>query len=430
MPPLAIIPVIMRTKMCRGFIATIIVYTGIFASASCMQTVKESDPELNLFCETFIACRQMFLKASEPWTQQNRGAGIVTTLSIPTTLSQGWLPVDVLELPATKTPSNLVVIASGVHGAEAYTGSSLQTLLMNQLLPAIDRSSTTIILIHILNPWGALTGRRVTENNVDLNRNFTTDHELFRLWNPAYDAISPVVNPTHPVNDGWIPWTKFYSQALSLWLKTPMGELRRALLRGQYQFPNGVYYGGSKPEPVVMPIKQYFSQRLNKNNFQKILLLDIHTGYGARGHMHLMPNPLRGNRLVVERAEAIMKATVGHYKIEDAVNDPDFYDSTGDFSSFLADLATARGILAIPLLLEFGTLDSQTLTGSLKSLHRIVRENQLHHYGTENLDAERTVTSQFRDMFFPQDAAWRAQVIRQFMAVAPDFIRRFQNAND
>lgn len=381
------------------------------------------------FCQTFDQCRLGFLEASRPWiTADQRGK--LLAFDIPTNLPQKRLPVDVLEIPATESPANLILISSGVHGAEAYVGSTLQAFFLNKIMSSIDRRTTSVVMLHTLNPWGAITGRRVTENNVDLNRNFSHSDRLYQSRNPAYGSITSVVNPETPAKTGWIPWLEFYWQAGTMLMQTPMGQLRRALLQGQYQFPDGLYFGGSRPEPVVEPVSSYMAKHLSSGNLRRVLILDIHTGYGAAGHMHLMPNPIQGTPLVRERAEALMMTTVGQYSIEDAVNDPDFYDSTGDFSSFLADSSMAKGIPAVPLILEFGTLDSQTIWGSLTSLYRVVRENQFFHHGSGDKKDELAITSGFREMFFPQDQAWQETVVKQFWQEIPGFIARFQQAVD
>ena len=68
----------------------------------------------------------------------------------------------------------LLIVSSGCHGIEGYCGSGLQVaLLRDGALRARARDAgVALLLVHAMNPWGFSHGRRVTFENVDLNRNF------------------------------------------------------------------------------------------------------------------------------------------------------------------------------------------------------------------------------------------------------------------
>ncbi len=86
--------------------------------------------------------------------------------------------------------------------------------------------------------------RRVTENNVDLNRNFDTVPDLFALQNPGYRTISDMLNPEAPVDLGSLPHRLFAERAVLLIARHGMSALRQAVLQGQYELARGVYFGG------------------------------------------------------------------------------------------------------------------------------------------------------------------------------------------
>src|SRR6184192_139570 len=66
----------------------------------------------------------------------------------------------------------LVVIVSGTHGPEGYSGSAAQLLFLRAKLHAKLPPSTGVLLVHALNAYGFAWDRRVTEEGCDLNRNF------------------------------------------------------------------------------------------------------------------------------------------------------------------------------------------------------------------------------------------------------------------
>ncbi|HSE74292.1 MAG TPA: DUF2817 domain-containing protein, partial [Dongiaceae bacterium] len=88
--------------------------------------------------------------------------------------------------------SRLMVVVSGTHGAEGFCGSGIQVawLAAARPLPA----DTAILFVHALNPYGFSHVRRVTEDNVDLNRNFI-DHGNAKPANPGYDELRDVICP-------------------------------------------------------------------------------------------------------------------------------------------------------------------------------------------------------------------------------------------
>ena len=87
-----------------------------------------------------------------------------------------------------------LVIACGTHGIEGYPGSAAQCAWLlaggAKSLPA----DTAVVLLHAINPWGFAHRQRVTEENVDLNRNFV-DHGAAYPANPGYAELHPILTP-------------------------------------------------------------------------------------------------------------------------------------------------------------------------------------------------------------------------------------------
>ncbi len=94
-----------------------------------------------------------------------------------------------------RRPRHAVVVSSGTHGVEGYTGSAIQHWVLQQLLPRLTLApDTALILQHANNPYGFAWHRRVNENNVDLNRNFQQQFDPM-LCSPDYESLFEAINP-------------------------------------------------------------------------------------------------------------------------------------------------------------------------------------------------------------------------------------------
>ncbi|HET9643745.1 MAG TPA: DUF2817 domain-containing protein, partial [Burkholderiaceae bacterium] len=94
--------------------------------------------------------------------------------------------------------SRLLIVSSGCHGVEGFGGSGVQLALLGdpEFHREADARGVAVLYIHALNPYGFSCCRRVTHENVDLNRNFV-DFSKPLPANPAYDAIAHALVPSH-----------------------------------------------------------------------------------------------------------------------------------------------------------------------------------------------------------------------------------------
>jgi hypothetical protein len=105
-------------------------------------------------------------------------------------------------------------------------------------------------------------------------------------------------------------------------------------------------------------------------------------------------------------------------------NTEGFYTVTGDFSGFIGKIVPGK--FYIPMIFEYGTMDSHTTMGSVKSLHNMIIENQGFYYGYKTKNDEIEVKKKFREMYFPSSDEWRSEAIRQAREVFPLMIKRYQ----
>ncbi len=320
---------------------------------------------------------------------------------IPSNLSDD-LKTDVVFIPSMdRNSKKLIVISSGIHGVEAFTGSALQFAYLDrsELDSILQKSS--ILLIHALNPYGYAFKRRVTENNVDLNRNFLSDTEMFKLPNLKYAVFDDYLNPENRLSMSlWVDIKLFMKTILKL-IRYGRKELAQSVLGGQYEKQKGLYFGGHQHEPHVEMIKTIFGKWAESKN--QILHIDLHTGYGERGRLHFFSHQ---QATQIEGFNEIFSG----FSI-DLGEDKDFYKTSGNFEQSTVENYPDKRV--IPMTFEFGTMDSQTTMGGFYSLRNMILENQGFQYGYADELSKQKIQDDFLEMFNPTDSLWRKKVLEE-----------------
>ena len=157
------------------------------------------------------------------------------------TIDIGWFGV--------LAPKRVLVHSSGLHGVEGFAGSAIQLHWLDRGLPALPADGA-IAIAHCLNPFGMAWLRRTNENRVDLNRNFLAADEEY--------SGAPQ-----------------YAGGIAALLRGFRG-LRRMIVQGQYEYPDGLFYGGKHREQGARRYQIYLSDRLA--NAERIAAIDVHTG--------------------------------------------------------------------------------------------------------------------------------------------------------
>lgn len=363
------------------------------------------------FIDDYASARADFLRRGDALADTFTG---VERLAIPVPSRSGasGLFVDGLYIPAQGGERRrLLVVSSGVHGVEGPTGSAVQRLFMHEVLTAQHLqgplADTGVLLLHALNPYGFARYRRFTENNVDLNRNASTDHALYQTVNAGYPVVDSLINPTGPADAGTAGNRFFHLRSVALIARHGMPALRQAVLQGQYQKPPGIYFGGQALEPQLAALGPRIAPILDA--YPLSMSLDLHTGWGARGTLHLFFNPPADAKV----RQGLEAAFAG--QPIDWGTGSDFYTVTGDFAGWLGQLR--RGGVHLPAVFEFGTMDSQATLGAIKSLHVTVLENQGAQHGYATADDRTRIERDYREMFYPSSPDWRTKVIHDSRAM-------------
>lgn len=303
--------------------------------------------------------------------------------------------------PANKIQSSLLVMISGTHGIEGFTGSAIQRALLDQNL---NTDSTAILMIHGINLYGFKNYRRVNEHNIDLNRNFVLDREQFKPNDEKYAQLNSFLNPTQTPSTTLLSQIEFLAKALYNIVKYSMESLRTSILKGQYSHPKGVFYGGTETE-IQSHLMTDLIQTFIKP-YKKVFLIDLHTGYGERSKLHLLTGKSTDKNSI-----SLLK--VFNKDEIDFADKKKFYAVDGELLTyFINEINLACKAETIGVIFEYGTLDSQKVSGSIESLRRVILENQNFHFPASTETANE-IKSLYREMFYPSDDLWRAAILQQ-----------------
>jgi hypothetical protein len=306
----------------------------------------------------------------------------------------GALATDVAWIGPREAEAVLVMI-SATHGLEGFCGSGAQVDWLRREEHRALPAGTAALIIHAINPYGFAWLRRVTNENVDLNRNWV-DFNSPRKANPGYEMLADQICPPE--------WTA-ETQASTAQTMTAYADrhsrmaLQQALTGGQYTHPLGICYGGNQPTWSRRTQTGIFEQYLRSAG--RIAIIDYHTGLGPWGF---------GEQIVVDRPQsAAFRRAASWYG--DAVTSP---MAGGDSSSadIVGDgLSYAPGILGhaevTGMALEFGTKPLPVVLSALRA------DAWLHAYGDPLSPEGRAIKSEVRDAFFGDADDWKGMIAGQ-----------------
>jgi hypothetical protein len=315
------------------------------------------------------------------------------------------LTIDWIQADARENQQKLLVFTTGEHGIEAFTGSAALQLFLEEFLPRLNPATTGLLLVHAINPWGMKHRRRVNRNNVDLNRNFGWEAGRCHLSvNPDYDLLNPLLNPRQPLKNRPGSGLLFYLQVLRSILRIGQKRFVAATLLGQYCFPRGIYYGGGELQEETGVLTDLYTTLFPQ--FQQILHLDMHTGYGPSHPMTLVNSSL-------EPAGSKDLARAFEYPRVRKSSSAEFYSIQGDMIDFEYALAVKElpGRPFYATSFEFGTFGDSP-PASLRSLHAMILENQAYWTSPPAPEVQSAVDEEFTSLFAPSSSTWRSRAMQ------------------
>jgi hypothetical protein len=350
-------------------------------------SARPSDRSEALFSSDYETARERFRDAAA------RAGAALHTLGLAAQSPRGErLSIDLAWLGAPK-PHRALLHASGMHGVEAYTGSAVQLALLAS--PPALGSEDALVIAHVLNPFGMAWLRRTNENNVDLNRNFLVNGEAFSGAPPLYAALDPLLNPpTPPGHDG------FRVRAAATAMRYGFHRVKQAIAEGQYEYPKGLFYGGSELQAGPRALGEWLKAHLRDASY--VFALDLHTGLGRRGT----------DTLILERGIAATSPAALSAAFERTLVDPHrpsvAYTVRGSFGSALPHWLPDTRLDF--LLQEIGTCPP------VHVIHALREENRWHFFGDGSI--VHPAKERLREALCPQAVTWRRQAIARGLAAA------------
>ena len=381
---------------------------GLVLMAARQPEVAQTYAYSDAFCTTYEQVRQRLQQRIEIL----RAADVNVQTESYAIDAADDLYIDTFYLPSEGDNTNLVVLTTGVHGMEGYIGAAMLDVFFEEVYPGLNRENTGVLVVANVNPYGMKYYRRYNENNVDLNRNFIMDWDSFDLRsNQEYPKVEKFLTPQGKMGNALWHEVAFWGKLAKEAIVTGADTISDALLTGQYEYPQGVYYGGTGDEASTVYLKDVFNRCLD-SDYRNVVHIDIHSGYGPRYNMVIF------NSVYETMGEVQSKEAFG-YDYVIAHDSEAFYATTGDTTDFVYRLAekkqTDKSLFST--CFEFGTIGDGALD-SILSLKYTVDENQNHWYPTDNAITDQVVQEHYFELFYPTETAWREKTVEDFCTAA------------
>ncbi|HEY5806872.1 MAG TPA: DUF2817 domain-containing protein, partial [Povalibacter sp.] len=191
------------------------------------------------------------------------------------------LTTDVAWIGPRDAPKVLVTV-SGTHGVEGFCGSGAQIDWLERREALRLPPDTAALLIHAINPYGFAWKRRVTHENVDLNRNWV-DFSAAAGKNKEYSEIADIVCPAE-----WGVESRERDQAAlhECAAKYTFPKFVQIVSGGQHTHPEGLFYGGKEPTVARTTLASILAKHLSEA--RSVGIIDYHSGLGPPGFGELI----------------------------------------------------------------------------------------------------------------------------------------------
>lgn len=337
--------------------------------------------DLSAFSDSYAEARAKFLDAAGAQVRSHAHP-------------EKGLYLDVATLGDPAAP-NVFAVGCGTHGIEGYPGSAALTHWLRGGGAKRIPPGTAVVFFHAHNPWGFARRTRVTEENVDLNRNFI-DFSKPLPRNPGYAEVHPMITPERWDEEAL---AEVFRKLAAYKAKVGEQAFSDAFNGGQYSHSDGVYYGGARAQWANTAFRTAVTESLG--HAKRAAFIDLHTGIGPRyEHIYLTFAPAGSPAWERSRAwwgeRAVNRAGVTHKAL--AVY-------SGLLVDAFAEMLPAAEVTT--LVIEFGTLPREGVQrGSL--LQRWLRFN-----GPKHPERAAALQREYDEAFYPSEARWREAALAQ-----------------
>ncbi|ATX82107.1 Protein of unknown function (DUF2817) [Mariprofundus ferrinatatus] len=288
----------------------------------------------------------------------------------------------------------VLVLLSATHGVEGFCGSAAQVDFLSRVPELPD--GVAILVVHAVNPHGFAWLRRVTEEGVDLNRNYIDFSHLLPI-NEGYDELADAVVPATLDAET----LQLCDARLAGYLSSHGSEsYERALTGGQYDYPHGLFYGGLEPTWSRKTCENIIAAYALSGR-KRVALIDFHTGIGPFGY----------GEPICDHPPGSTGVRLARQWYGDSVTEPALGTSVSVAKHGLSDYGWMH-LVGRPLVfiaLEFGTYPFDNMMQVLRADH------WLHAQGNVEWHAEQTqrIKSAIRNHFYPATPGWQEMVLKR-----------------
>jgi hypothetical protein len=346
------------------------------------------------FADTYSGARARFLAAVA-----KGGARLLSSKTHPAKGPDGEECITDVAWIGPEDARKLLILVSGTHGIEGYAGSGCHVAWLNDgCFARAAVKDTAVLLIHAINPHGFAWGRRVNEDNIDLNRNFV-DHSLPRPENADYEAIREHIDP-----DEWgEPSLGRHNAAIARFLKRDNHDVTcKAMHGGQYVNPKGTFYGGVEAAWSNRLFREIVARHAARA--EHVAIIDYHTGSGVFGFCDLfIDDDLAGARTRewFTQVSVIAEDKAAHGKdAQSAI--------PGNLFNALPEILPEKPVTRCLVELR---------TGEGGGYDVIRAENWLYQHGDPRSAQGLELRAQMRELFYPSQPQWKVMQVRQSNAM-------------
>jgi hypothetical protein len=320
------------------------------------------------------------------------------------------LTVDYVYLPPGLTHDKLFVVISGTHGPEGHLGSAAQHLFFTEILPKLKRENVGVLIVHALNAWGFKNMNRCTENGINLNRNCSIHPRLYESRNPAGLQMSRRFvrqKPVETLTSLLLENARIEGEHVHFTDDVSLDQFIKAVGPGQYEVPEALEFGGFGPEPQIKALSTKLAELIPR--YRDIIELDLHTGLGQRGRLHLLTEGSGRTAhmgLFKELLDPDEDKAVYEYTMAETEG---FYSVQGCTNFLFAEIGTKEQRVCA-LTMEFGT-NGMSAKAQLEDYNYWMLDHEGAHYGYADDTIRKKVAAYRREAFGPAASEWRNTVL-------------------
>ena len=308
-----------------------------------------------------------------------------------------------------RRPRHALVLSSGTHGVEGYTGSAIQHHALATVLPRLRLAPDAALVIqHANNPYGFAWHRRVNEGNVDFNRNFRDRFDPTQCsadYEVLHDCLNPTdLDPAREPNAGRASTRSSPRTAAPL----PAGSGQASTATPRACSSAGAQAEGTRH--LLALVREHLCDT------QTVIWLDFHTGLGDFAAAVITGAPVAdaGYAFSQQVWPAGVKSAAGGESVSTPLN--------GLLDRGLADAlpAGARFAFAYP---EYGTWEPMRVIRAMRL------DNWLAHHGDRHDATGRAIEAEMLEAFRPDSRDWERRVVTSGAELVAQALARLPGAS-